>query len=72
MKDGYDSDDVSPPDEFRELESFSGDGKDLQEAFDAAWEHGKSSGHRVFRVQEIFVRGENPISGYRVIITPSP
>ncbi len=71
MQNGSDSD-VSPPEELRGLESFSGDGKDLPAAFDAAWEHGKSSGHRVFRVQEIFVWGENPISGYRVIITPTP
>ena len=50
---------------------FTGDGDDLKTAFDNAWEKGKSSGHRVFRVQEIFIQGENPISGYGVVITPT-
>lgn len=70
MKHGSDSD-VNPPEELLTLEGFAGDGKDLSAAFDEAWERGKSSGHKVFRVQEIFVWGENPISGYRVIITPT-
>ncbi len=70
MKNGPDSD-VSPPDELRGLEQgFFGDARDLPTAFDRAWELGKSSGHRVFRAQEIFVWGDNPISGYRVVITP--
>ena len=69
MKNGSDSD-LNPPEELQGLEGFAGDGRDLQAAFDNAWERGKSSGHTVFRVQEIFVWGENPISGYRVIITP--
>jgi hypothetical protein len=70
VKNGSDSD-VSPPDELRASEqSFSGDGLSLEEAFQHAWEKGKASGHRVFRVQDIFVWGDNPISGYRVIITP--
>ncbi|HLB19976.1 MAG TPA: hypothetical protein VK613_12695 [Gaiellaceae bacterium] len=71
MKNGSDSDDLSPPDVLRGLEqSFTGDGLTLDEAFKNAWERGKSSGHRVFRAQDIFVWGDNPISGYRVIITP--
>ena len=70
MKNGSDSD-VTPPDELRLLEqNFSGDGFPLEDAFNKAWEHGKASGHRVFRVQEILVWGDNPISGYRVIIIP--
>ena len=70
MKNGSDSD-VSPPDELRASEqNFAGDGYPLEDAFNKAWDRGKSSGHRVFRVQEIFVWGDNPISGYRVIITP--
>ena len=70
MTSGSDSE-VSPPDVLRALEqSFPGDGRTLDEAFDKAWERGKASGHRVFRMQEIFVWGDNPISGYRVIITP--
>jgi hypothetical protein len=72
VKNGSDSDDLGPPDELLRLEGFPGDGRDLAEAFANAWENGKSSGHRVFRVQDIFVWGENPISGYRVIITPGP
>jgi hypothetical protein len=64
--------DITPPDELRDLtgQGYHGDGKTLNAAFDDAWERGKSSGHRVFRVQQIIVWGENPISGYRVIITP--
>lgn len=70
MKNGSESD-VTPPDELRAIEQgFSGDGSSLDEAFKNAWEHGKSSGHRVFRTQEIFFWGDNPISGYRVVITP--
>jgi hypothetical protein len=70
VKNGSDSD-VTPPDELRALEhSFPGDGRTLDEAFERAWERGKASGHRVFRVQETFVWGDNPISGYRVVITP--
>jgi hypothetical protein len=70
VKNGSDSD-VSPPDELRASEqSFSGDGSSLDEAFQNAWEKGKSSGHRVFRVQDIFFWADNPISGYRVVITP--
>ena len=70
MKNGSDSD-VTPPEELRALEqNFSGDGATLEEAFNTAWEHGKASGHRVFRTQEILVWGDNPISGYRVIIIP--
>jgi hypothetical protein len=71
VKNGSDSD-VSPPDELRAIEQgYPGDGIDLPTAFKNAWEHGKaSSGHRVYRVQDIFVWGENPISGYRVILTP--
>jgi hypothetical protein len=69
VKHGSDSD-LNPPEELVAFEGFAGDGKDLPAAFDEAWERGKSSGHRVFRVQDIFVWGENPISGYRVILTP--
>jgi hypothetical protein len=72
VKNGSDSDDLRPPDELLQLEGIPGDGKDLPAAFADAWEKGKASGHRVFRVQDIFVWGENPISGYRVIITPGP
>jgi hypothetical protein len=70
VNNGSDSD-VTPPEELSALEQgFPGDGRTLEEAFEKAWERGKASGHRVFRVQETFVWGDNPISGYRVIITP--
>jgi hypothetical protein len=69
VKNGSDSD-LNPPEELLALEGFAGNGRDIQAAFDDAWERGKASGHRSFRVQEIFVWGENPISGYRVVITP--
>jgi hypothetical protein len=67
------SSDVSPPDELRALEQgYPGDGPDLDTAFRNAWERGKAaSGRRVYRVQDIFIWGENPISGYRVILTPA-
>ena len=63
---------VSPPEELADLEQgYPGDGPDLQTAIERAWENGKNaSGRRVFRVQETFVWGDNPISGYRVILVP--
>jgi hypothetical protein len=70
VKNGSDSG-VSPPDEIRGLVGIPGDGRDLPTAIANAWENGKAqSGHRAYRVQEILVWGENPISGYRVILTP--
>jgi hypothetical protein len=35
-----------------------------------AYEKGKASGHKVFRVEEIFIAGDNPLSGYAVVISP--
>jgi len=70
VKNGSDSDDLSPPEELRELVGYPGTGRDLETALQSAWEEAKASGHRVFRVQDIYVFGENPISGYHVIITP--
>lgn len=49
---------------------YTGEGEKLKDALDAAYEKGKESGHQVFRVQEIFIRGDNPLSGYGVVITP--
>jgi hypothetical protein len=49
---------------------YTGEGEKLRDALDAAYEKGKESGHQVFRVQEIFIRGDNPLSGYGVVITP--
>jgi hypothetical protein len=50
---------------------FSGEGDDLKAALEDAYEKAKGSGHKVFRVQEIFIRGDNPLSGYGVVISPS-
>ena len=70
MKNGSDSE-FSPPDAILGQAGIPGDGRDLPEAIANAWENAKrQSGHRTYRVQEILVWGENPISGYRVIITP--
>jgi hypothetical protein len=70
VKNGSDSD-VSPPQEILELAGIPGDGPDLPTATANAWENAKrQTGHRMYRVQEILVWGENPISGYRVILAP--
>jgi hypothetical protein len=70
VENGSDSN-VSPPEEILGQAGIPGDGRDLQAAIANAWENAKGqSGHRTYRVQEILVWGENPISGYRVIITP--
>ncbi len=51
-------------------QEYTGEGEELKDALNAAYEKGKASGHQVFRVQEIFIRGDNPLSGYGVVITP--
>ena len=71
MNNGSDSDGLSPPEELLRLEGIPGDGPDLETAIQRAWDRGKSADHKVFRVQEIYVWGENPISGYRVVIGPA-
>jgi hypothetical protein len=64
--------DVSPPNELDRLtQGIPGDGPDLETAIQRAWDRGKSADHKVFRIQEIYVWGENPISGYRVVIGPA-
>lgn len=50
-------------------EDFTGEGDTLEKALNDAYEKGKASG-KVFRVQEIFIRGDNPLSGYGVVISP--
>lgn len=52
-------------------QEYSGEGDDLRAALEDAYEKAKGSGHKVFRVQEIFIRGDNPLSGYGVVISPS-
>jgi hypothetical protein len=47
-----------------------GDGATVEAALNDAYENGKASGHKVFRVEEIFIVGDNPLSGYAVVIGP--
>jgi len=72
VKNGSDSD-KTLSDVLAQFEhGYTGEGEKLHEALDRAWKKAtKSSEHRVFRVQEIFVTGENPISGYGVVISPT-
>jgi hypothetical protein len=49
---------------------FHGDGSKLEDAIHDAHEKAKGAGHRAYRVTEIYAWGENPISGYRVIVAP--
>lgn len=46
-------------------------GDDLHSAFEKAWRKTvkEGAGEQTFSVQEIQVKGTNPISGYRVILT---
>jgi len=52
-------------------DTYTGYGKTLEEAHQDAYEKGKSSGHRVFHVRATFIRGDNPLSGYAVVIGPT-
>jgi hypothetical protein len=70
VKNGHDSD-VTPPEELDRLtQDLSGEGTDVESAVKNAWGKRKSSDPKVYRVKEVFVWGENPISGYRVVIGP--
>ena len=52
-------------------QNYTGQGERLEDALNEAWENGKrASGHHVYRVDEIFIRGDNPLSGYGVVISP--
>jgi hypothetical protein len=72
VKNGYDSD-LTPPDELIRVSEgiLPGSGRNVEEAIKDAWGKRKSGDSRVYRVQEVYVWGENPISGYRVILGPS-
>jgi hypothetical protein len=53
------------------LEEYAGEGKTLGEALENAYENGKrASGKHLFQLEHIFLQGENPLSGYAVIIRP--
>jgi hypothetical protein len=49
---------------------YTGHGDTFNDALDDAWNKAKDSGNHVFRVQEIFITGDNPLSGYGVVISP--
>ena len=47
-----------------------GDDATVEDALKNAYEKGKASGHKIFRVEEILIVGDNPLSGYAVVIGP--
>ena len=51
-------------------QEYTGSGRTLEEALEDAYEHGKASGKHVFHVNHIFISGDNPLSGYGVVINP--
>jgi len=53
-------------------EEFEGQGDTFELALDGAWKKAKAGGKDPgwFKVKTMWVRGENPIREYRVIITP--
>jgi hypothetical protein len=50
--------------------SMDGDAATLEDALRDAYKKGEKDGHKLFRVEEIFIAGDNPLSGYAVVITP--
>jgi hypothetical protein len=67
VQNGSDSDDLLS----EILEEYGGEGKTLEEALENAYENGKrASGKHVFSIEHIYLRGENPLSGYAVVIKP--
>lgn len=51
-------------------QEYTGTGRTLEGALENAYENGKASGKQVFHVNHIFLRGDNPLSGYGVVISP--
>jgi hypothetical protein len=51
-------------------QDYTGTGRTLEDAIDDAYEKAKGSGNHVFHVEHIFVRGDNPLSGYAVVLHP--
>jgi hypothetical protein len=51
-------------------DAFSGEGRVLECALDDAYDKGKAQGYRVFQIEDIFLRGDNPLSGYAVVLGP--
>ena len=53
------------------LEEYAGTGTTLHEAFENAYENGKKgSGKHLFHVEHIYLQGDNPLSGYAVVVKP--
>jgi hypothetical protein len=48
--------------------------RDLNEAFRSAWDVAKAQGNKrtTLKVKKILVHGNNPITGYSVVLTPGP
>jgi hypothetical protein len=62
---------VSLPKEFVPLtQGIPGNGRDLDAAIRDAWDNRKSTDPKFLRVMETYVWGENPISGYHVVLGP--
>jgi|GraSoiStandDraft_16_1057320.scaffolds.fasta_scaffold3414088_2 hypothetical protein len=49
---------------------FHGEGRDLHTAIEDAWGKRSQNDPKTLRVAEISVTGDNPISGYRVVLRP--
>jgi hypothetical protein len=49
---------------------YTGSGRTLEDAIEQAYEKAKGSGKHVFHVEHIFVAGDNPLSGYAVVLHP--
>jgi hypothetical protein len=72
VKNGSDSD-LTPPDELIRVSEgiLPGEGDGVEAAIKDAWGKRKKGDSRVYRVHEVYVWGESPISGYRVILGPT-
>jgi hypothetical protein len=51
-------------------QDYTGSGRTLEDALEDAYEKAKASGKHVFHVEHIFVTGDNPLSGYAVVLHP--
>ncbi len=49
---------------------FHGQGRELHAAIEDAWSKRSQNDPKTLRVVEINVTGDNPISGYRVVLRP--
>jgi hypothetical protein len=51
-------------------QEYTGSGDTLDDALKNAYKNAEASGKHVFHVNHIFIRGDNPLSGYGVVISP--